>query len=469
MVETFGDKDAILFEVRWSTQASATPAEATRGTLRLWTHGRQVWPGNDLDEAFEWTWVELAEFLARSWRWLLWENGFPFELSGGSLTKVHVDLERRWSLLSMAVREEEEEDLYSFEERHDLARSLMGATAPPVWLVREGNLCWISTQDNAILVPFMVVEQALQQFVDAVISRLAVGDQRASAVRSMWDARARTTTGEFVAIATGLERGVLSQLQGDHDPASFWEFNAKDFTITELMAAARLAAPLPTTDTEQILTAIRSADRNDTSGLDKLMTTALQQIPTGPEWYPYDQGYSVADWLRAEIGAASQRAIDPEKLLKRWGVQIQRIKLGTDAVDAVASWGPIHGPVVIVNTAGVHNRSREGMRATFAHEIAHLLLDRTTALPLAEVLGGKAVGNTEERARAFAAQLLLPKEEAGQALADAADPAQTVDQLHRRYGVSREIVAWQARNSDIQLSAEVHGVLRSFVSRPWRF
>jgi Zn-dependent peptidase ImmA (M78 family) len=109
------------------------------------------------------------------------------------------------------------------------------------------------------------------------------------------------------------------------------------------------------------------------------------------------------------------------------------------------------------------------LRATYAHELAHLLLDRTTALPLAEVIGGRAVGSTEERARAFAAQLLLPKEEAGRALASTTDPAQTVRSLQSRYGVSQEIIAWQARNSDVQLSAEVHAVLRSFVSRPWRF
>ncbi len=122
-----------------------------------------------------------------------------------------------------------------------------------------------------------------------------------------------------------------------------------------------------------------------------------------------------------------------------------------------------------MNTAGHHNSSRQGLRATYAHEIAHLLLDRTTALPLAEVMGGRAVGSTEERARAFAAQLLLPKEEAGRAFASTTDPARTVRVLQRRYGASQEVVAWQARNSDIQLSAEVHDVLRRFVSRPWRF
>lgn len=469
MVEMFGEKGAVLFEIRWSAESAATSADATRGDLRLWAHGRQVWPGKDLDEAFEWTWVEAAEFLANSWRWLLWENGLPFELAGGNITRVYADLNRRWDLLSMAAREQEEEDFYSFEERHDLARALMGAMAPSVWLIREGNMCWVSTQGDAVLVPFKMVQEALQGFADAVISRLAGVDERASAVRAAWDARSRTTTGEFVSIATGLERGVVSQLQGDDDPASFWELDVHDFAITELMAAARLATALPTTDTADMLKAIRSAFRQDTSSLDTLSTVALQQVPEGPEWYPYDQGYVVADWLRSQIGVASQDAVNPEELLRQWAVQIQTIKLSTNTVDAVASWGPRHGPVIIVNSAGAHNSSRGGLRATYAHEIAHLLLDRTTSLPLAEVIGGRAVGTTEERARAFAAQLLIPKEEAGQALASTTDPEQTVLRLQRRYGVSREIVAWQARNSSIQLSAEVHAVLRKFVSRPLRF
>src|ERR1035438_10557474 len=122
-----------------------------------------------------------------------------------------------------------------------------------------------------------------------------------------------------------------------------------------------------------------------------------------------------------------------------------------------------------VKSGARSNRSRRGLRATYAHEIAHLLLDRTTALPLAEVMGGRAVGSTEERAKAFAAQLLLPKEEAGRAFASTTDPARTVRILQSRYRVSQEIIAWQARNSDIQLSTEVHAVLRRFVSRPWRF
>lgn len=470
MVETFGDKDALLIEVDWSADPATTSADATRGALRLWAHGRLVWPGNDLDGGQEWTWVELAEFLSGSWPFILWENGLPFELPGGSLTEMYAFLDRRWRLLSMAVREAEEEDLYSFAERHDLARALMGATAQAVWVYREGNLCWVSTQDSAVLVPFEFVEQTLQEFVDSILFRLAtVNDGRATAVRSAWNTRFASEASELVAIATGLESGVLSQLQGDQDQKTFWELDGDEFAITELLAAARLAAPLPTADTAEILATIRSTPVHRTAALDALSTLALEYLPVSQEKYPYDQGYLLADWLRAQIGLEPLDPVDPEELLEEWGVQVRRIKLGTGSVDAVASWGPRHGPAVIINAAGAHNKSHRGERATYAHEIAHLLLDRTTALPLAEVMGGRAIASTEERARAFAAQLLLPKEEAGRALDEASDPERAVRALQRRYGVSQEIVAWQARNSNIQLSANVHAVLRRFVSQPWRF
>ena len=52
------------------------------------------------------------------------------------------------------------------------------------------------------------------------------------------------------------------------------------------MAAARLAAPLPSTDTQQMLTAVRSAGKKSTSELDQLTMMALQQIPNGPGGYP---------------------------------------------------------------------------------------------------------------------------------------------------------------------------------------
>ena len=65
--------------------------------------------------------------------------------------------------------------------------------------------------------------------------------------------------------------------------------------------------------------------------------------------------------------------------------------------------------------------------------------------------------------------LLLPKEEAGAWLASYPDPFQAVQELREHYGVSQEIIAWQARNSSVELSVKARSTLRRFVSRPWRF
>jgi Zn-dependent peptidase ImmA (M78 family) len=470
MVASFGAKDSLLLEVDWAGEVGATSADATRGSLRLWANGEEVWPGGNYELGFEWTWVELAEFLAGFWPWLMWENGLPFDLQGGSIQRVRVDLQRRWSLLSMAVREVEEEDFFSFLERHDLARGISGAVAPSVWIIREGNDCWISTEDGALLARFKAVQETLSSFVEVVLARLdGVEDARAEALRTVWESRLAVDSEQAVSIVTGLDQQVVAELQGDQDPAGFWEFDENQFEITELMAAARLSAALPTSDAAKVLDAVRSTPRHATPKLDDLAPLALDELPVGPEWYPYDQGYFVADWLRRRLEINTSDPADPENLLKRWGVSIGEVSLGTDAVDAIACWGPRHGPTVFLNKHGSHNRSEEGRRATYAHEIAHLLLDRTQALPLAEVIGGRAVGTTEERARAFAAQLLLPKDEAGAWFASSSNPERTVRELRKHYGVSYEIIAWQARNSSVELPAKARSILRRFVSQPWRF
>lgn len=89
-----------------------------------------------------------------------------------------------------------------------------------------------------------------------------------------------------------------------------------------------------------------------------------------------------------------------------------------------------------------------GRRATLAHEIAHLLVDRSGSLPLAEVLGGaRTPSRAESRAGAFAAELLLPRSIAAPKMINAEeDPEGQVRVLQRTYGVSKVVVAGQAYN-----------------------
>lgn len=62
-----------------------------------------------------------------------------------------------------------------------------------------------------------------------------------------------------------------------------------------------------------------------------------------------------------------------------------------------------------MNNNGTYSRYRTGRRATLAHEICHLLVDRKDALPLVDVFGGQVDEEVEKRARAFVAELLLPQ------------------------------------------------------------
>ena len=68
----------IEIALSWLTVPSQpTGAEATRGLLRANLRGRPVWYGENEATGFEWTWIELIEFLAGSWLCLVIEDGAP--------------------------------------------------------------------------------------------------------------------------------------------------------------------------------------------------------------------------------------------------------------------------------------------------------------------------------------------------------------------------------------------------------
>jgi Zn-dependent peptidase ImmA (M78 family) len=99
-----------------------------------------------------------------------------------------------------------------------------------------------------------------------------------------------------------------------------------------------------------------------------------------------------------------------------------------------------------------------------------LLADRASTLPLAEVLNGSAPRAAEARANAFSAEFLIPREFAADVMSKfGSDQADYVaKRLADRFNVSKEIVAWQVRNT-ISLEPETQARLRALVSRPEEF
>jgi Zn-dependent peptidase ImmA (M78 family) len=163
---------------------------------------------------------------------------------------------------------------------------------------------------------------------------------------------------------------------------------------------------------------------------------------------PYEQGYSLAAEARRAFRLGDEERVEPKDILQELGVSVREVSL-TYSVDAVGCWGPQHGPAVILNTRGKHASTPHGRRATLAHELCHLLVDRDNALPLAEVLGGRFTQRrAEQRANAFAAELLLPRWVARETYKQrpALDP--TIDELCSRFGVGVTLTANQLLAAD---------------------
>jgi len=196
--------------------------------------------------------------------------------------------------------------------------------------------------------------------------------------------------------------------------------------------------------------------------LNELSPNAIAAIPTDAP--PHAQGRELARWLRRELGAGTG-PVEPRAILERWGVEVRDVKLETSGLEAVSIWGPHRGPSVLLNVAAKRSQSKQGSRATLAHEIAHLLVDRAAALPFAEVLGGGAPLGPEKRANGFAAELLLPREVAVGSFEKAETAIQAreiLDRLWRKFSVSREIIAWQTLKYSAPLPPVRH-FLKSFI------
>lgn len=470
----FGNQSGLNIDLRWreSGEKSRNPASATRGFIRLRLGSRTVWRGEsdeDDERGFEWTLIDLLEFLGEVWPFLEWEEGYPLGLKPMTPSLIRIVAEDRWQNLPEARVEIEEEEIYGFEETHDLARSFQGARVPSVWLLRQGRRFWISTREQSILCPFDETLETLSSLGNAIASRLGgLSDARSLAALNTWKTRRNHSTQRLTEIATRLPAEVLQALGNIEE---IFELPPGGFEYTESLAAARMTEGLlSNTSLKAILDSIRHIPcPAQTAELDKLSQEAGRLLDQSGKGKPYDQGYCLADWFDGVLKSRGfYYPYEPSEILNHMGVSIHSIDIPEQNVDAIACWGPRHGPAVIVNAQGLHSQEEKGQRSTLAHEICHLLIDRTGALPLAELLNGSAPNDVEARAKAFAAELLLPRKLAYDRVVNASDPMSAVSDL-RSEGFSREIIAWQVRNADAPLPGDIYDLLKSLVRDPAKF
>ena len=445
-VTHIGNAESLRFSVKWAEPADGDAESRTRGAATLEVGGHVVW--GSPDEPFEWTWIELLEFLAESWRFLLWEETYPEGLAPRNPLVLEDAFETRREDMHPAAAAALHEDVVSFVEHHDMASALRGAIAPPIRILREGLSCSLTTRFGTTTLPFEDVTQALESIASALLTRLdGAEDPRSVRAIADWEQRASVTEKFLLEFAASLPSSHWSTLRGrlPDDPGGWGQL--------EVFAAARMAGSLlDTTSFEKLLASIESVPHSQTGKLDALSRKAQEHLR--PRDRAFLEGYATARAMRPELGHVDEQGcIDIEAILASLDVTVSDVDLKTDSLDAIAVFGPKHGPAVLVNSSGVHSKGPRGRRTTLAHELCHLLLDRDSSLPLVEVLGGRLPRRPEQRANAFAAELLVPSHEVVAATrkespTSLGDWEALVEAIGRRFKASRAVAAWQTLNAN---------------------
>ncbi|WP_421620823.1 ImmA/IrrE family metallo-endopeptidase [Alkalilimnicola ehrlichii] len=443
--QLIGDPEGLQFELRF---ADADRRGLAEGEGRVFLGGQGVWfgEGPDGEEApFSWTWVDLLAFLGRWWPWLILEEDYPLPVQPLYPAFFLQEAEKRWHDLPERQVEEEEEAAHRFVARHDLAEAFKGLFLPSLMLLRQGERCMVSAAAlrQTRIRPWQEVRATLESLGDCLARQVQDSENpRAQQALEWWRERDARAAERELDIVTGLSAPARERIEQAGLAAEQWAY-------PEVRAVARMSRGAVLEEQRKaLLLRVAAVPACSTPELDRIAAAIREEFSERGE--PYEQGYWAAARLRRELGISAAQPLDPEDWLRRWGVAIETIALPGCPVDAVTAWGEHHGPVVILNCAeGSRAAHTHGKRATLAHEIAHLILDRHEgALPAGEVLGGRVPEYPEKRARAFAAEFLLPREAVAEEVRRHPSLPEAAHALQERHRVSAELLAWQINNSE---------------------
>jgi Zn-dependent peptidase ImmA (M78 family) len=470
----------------WPDSAAATSQFGpSYGKLAVWHADELVWGGDSRtarrDEGISSLWIELLEYLSNYWLYLVLEQGYPFNVTPEQPSQFDRELESRWAQMDDASQAQEEETAYAFRVSHNLAESSAGTLRPDLWLVRDGGVFIVEAQlgPRAAVerLPSADVKSMLTSVGDEIANRLrGATDPRSIKALGAWSIRESRTPEVLAQIATRLPDDYLHETCGADafdavfaDPAGS---GADDNVCLDL--AYRCKGALPAGKLRILLDRARSSGGTISESLDKISRAAMQELEAREATLPraYQQGRALGHWLRRVVVDPSGRG-EPKQLLAQWNVVVDKVDFDTRAIDAVAFWAHGRQPNILWNDSEKHRENEGARRATLAHEICHLLVDRPKSLPLSVVQRGAVDRKLEQRANAFAAEFLCPQDDAAAEYRHVADVTQAIKRLTDRFGVSQELAAMQLAKSravtDRQHQREIESIGPPGASYPWSF
>lgn len=322
-----------------------------------------------------------------------------------------------------------------FESGAGISRLAVRDVAEPLWKA----LNWVKDNPPTLDASFVENWEALCKKVDA-IEHLGVRDFESAAVVEELLARVHAS---FVRV------NKMELLDEHFHPG-------RPFIEALSPAVAMFGGLSPQLDDEDV-DALRDALVSGEGGRDSPRLAALvirrSHLPIGG--VPHQDGYQLAEAFLDDIedddfsDFSGRGYVAVRDICALLDIEVAEKSLDTDSIRGVALAGEGFRPMIVVNLTSVFNKNEDGRRFTIAHELCHILVDRTRARRIAHTSGPWAAPSIEKRANAFAAYLLMPREMIRQSLASAADiEAAAIRDLSYRLRVSETALVEHLYNLD---------------------
>lgn len=436
----FGIPEQFEIAAKWSTDTEPRDrlplAEGwSTGELRI-TIGLQVLTEHrfrgELNHCLSWYLSPVIEWLVRNWTWLLHEESFAWQEKSGQPAAVAT-----LSALDKAITSPDDKDreayqtIHAWWSRHALRAADSSAVYPDIYFRRVADdieISWLARQPEYApdsfsltlapgyaLLPVSAVAKPLWQFLEWATESAPAANNADQAIVA--DLKMRFAL---------LQKTPINQLEQRYVGEKVLGLLEKARRSVGFVADSKLADNLPAIESLDSAVLMFGGLNVDIGASDmqcllsflagqkgQVESDALSRLVQNPEneaWSrPYEEGYRLAEDCRDELGIdPDQVFVDMRDVLDRLGIMVLENALETNAIRGVAVAGNGFAPAILVNTTSFYNNNDVGKRFTLAHELCHILYDRTRAKKLSHLSGPWASARTEKRANAFAAMFLAP-------------------------------------------------------------
>jgi Zn-dependent peptidase ImmA (M78 family) len=476
-----GDTSRFGFEIKFMPDpdkglAATQEESASWGALKIWVNGTNLCSHYEEGEQIEgvhWYLLPFLEWLVVNWNPLFHEEHLPF---GEPARNASIQLIRKQSNLAWLdddAAEKDESILYEWWLRHNLQASRQGGLFPNISIRRWRELVEVSWEDvrlpgtpdgvffaspkgfyrlepQAIAGPlyavvgeaieFLANKMPLSERLTKLKKSVATISTPQSQIRLAWMAGLGHLWPEIEERWSAFSQKLTSLSKKAVDAILRPEFDSP-VILGSCKASLMFGSVSPTIGVDDAMCIAQSLvtlfdERGDLTSLSKI----AHEIPlSSDDSEPWNQGYRLALEMLDTFGVDTTKYVDVKAVMETAGVFFDAIALSDEKIRAVAIAGPQHRASVLLNRSHYAYTNVSWERFTFAHELCHLLFDRSYGKSVALASGPWAPSDLEARANAFAAMFLMPRPLIETFAKDSAvplDSVEGVDSLANKLGTS---------------------------------